>query len=122
MQIGERVRRVPTVYGVDAAGRVEVGKAQSGTITYIHPEGRFYVVTFADGIRESFYDLNKRADGTYKHNDPEKADMRGIKKDGKKYTVELCHNYKRAYLGRFTDLGAAKRARDAYERKHGLSV
>lgn len=43
----------------------EHGRTYTGTVVWIHPEGRFYVVEFAFGLRkfrESFYFPERRGD------------------------------------------------------------
>jgi hypothetical protein len=66
MNIGDRVSIVPQTFGNgtdkpgDAAlhARLDYEKRvepQPGTVTYIHPSGRWYQVTFDVGIKECFF-------------------------------------------------------------------
>ena len=61
MKIGDRVWMVPETFGqkVDDRSKAritpETGIFQSGTVTYIHPSGRWYQVTFDCGLKECFF-------------------------------------------------------------------
>ena len=57
MQVGDRVQRVCETLGdpFEDGGTVkEYRKALDGVVIYIHPQSRFYVVDFGQGLRESF--------------------------------------------------------------------
>ena len=48
--VGDTVTRRPTTFSGEGGA-----KLMRGTVVYVHPKGRFHVVEFAHGIRESFY-------------------------------------------------------------------
>ena len=48
--VGDTVTRRPTTFSGEGGA-----KLMRGTVVYVHPKGRFHVVEFARGIRESFY-------------------------------------------------------------------
>ena len=57
MQIGDKVKRVCETLGdpYESGSTIkEYRKALDGVVVYIHPEGRYYVVDFGQGLRESF--------------------------------------------------------------------
>lgn len=55
MRIGDRVRRIPTTFEAKTGGNPRGAPApQPGTVTYIHPLGRFYVVRFDCGFCEAY--------------------------------------------------------------------
>lgn len=55
MQLGDRVRRMPTMFEAKTGGDLRGAPApQPGTVTYIHPRGRFYVVRFDCGFCEAY--------------------------------------------------------------------
>lgn len=55
MRIGDRVRRMPTIVEDKNGNRGwNATEPQPGTVTYIHPRGRFYVVQFDMGFSEAF--------------------------------------------------------------------
>lgn len=52
VHVGMKVRR-KTVYGEsEIAGGLK--KSYTGTVVYIHPEGRYHMVEFQDGLRECY--------------------------------------------------------------------
>ncbi len=51
VKIGDTVIRWPVSLGDTAH---EKAKPMKGVVVYIHPKGRFHVVEFDQGIRESF--------------------------------------------------------------------
>lgn len=60
MNIGDRIMIQPETFGPDTAisksrGVCSSRPAYPGTVTYIHPSGRWYQVTFDNGIRECFF-------------------------------------------------------------------
>lgn len=54
MKIGDRVRLIPAITKDKDGNNRSVAAPLPGTVTYIHPKRRFYVVLFDDGFRESF--------------------------------------------------------------------
>jgi len=65
MKVGDRVKMRPETFGNDA-DRPDVHNHTSkalwsaappipGTVTYCHPSGRWYQVTFDNGIKECFF-------------------------------------------------------------------
>ena len=52
LRVGDTVVRCPVTFG---GGEGKAAKLMRGTVVYVHPKGRFHVVEFARGIRESFY-------------------------------------------------------------------
>lgn len=60
MNIGDRIMIQPETFGPDMAiSKTHIGGAvrpeYPGTVTYIHPAGRWYQVTFDNGIKECFF-------------------------------------------------------------------
>ena len=66
MNVGDRVRVIPSTFGmgVDKPGETashtrsdynHKPKPLPGTVTYIHPSGRWYQVTFDNGVKECFF-------------------------------------------------------------------
>lgn len=60
MNIGDRIMIQPQTFGPDMAisksrGVCAARPAYPGTVTFIHPSGRWYQVTFDNGIRECFF-------------------------------------------------------------------
>ena len=50
--VGDTVMRRPVTFGQSEKG---APKQTRGAVVYVHPRGRFHVVEFARGIRESFF-------------------------------------------------------------------
>lgn len=64
MRIGDRVRRMPTIAEDKNGNRGwNATVSQPGTVTYIHPRGRFYVVRFDTGFCEAFPFMEVGKDG-----------------------------------------------------------
>lgn len=60
VKVGDRVMKQPLTFGSDQAiaqdkGIIHSRKAYPGTVTYVHPSGRWYNVTFDNGLKESFF-------------------------------------------------------------------
>lgn len=60
MKIGDRIMAQPDTFGPDLKvendkGFCKARPAYPSTVTYIHPSGRWYQVTFDNGIRECFF-------------------------------------------------------------------
>ena len=60
MRIGERISIQPDTFGSDLKlekdrGFCKMRKSYPGTVTYIHRSGRWYQVTFDNGIKECFF-------------------------------------------------------------------
>ena len=62
--VGDRIRIVPETFGNSTLGTPKKGQgvheakrtAYPGTVTYVHPRGRWFQVTFdAAGIKECFF-------------------------------------------------------------------
>lgn len=55
MKIGEKVTRQPESFAdiEPKTGKI-IRRTMRGKIVYIHPKGRFHVVEFESGVRESF--------------------------------------------------------------------
>ena len=51
VKIGDKVARRPVSFSDSAE---KGAKTLRGTVVYVHPKGRFHVVEFEKGIRESF--------------------------------------------------------------------
>lgn len=56
LHVGDIVQRKPETFSED--GTKNAGMMQ-GTVVYIHPQGRFHVVEFLSGVRESFVGVMK---------------------------------------------------------------
>lgn len=60
LKIGQKVTRTPkTIESMGAGDKRAVGcvlsaRPTSGIVVYIHPKGRFHVVEFKHGLRETF--------------------------------------------------------------------
>lgn len=54
MNIGDRVRQVQDSIQPISNGRNVLFPPQPGSVVYIHPEGRFFVVRFDSGFAEAF--------------------------------------------------------------------
>jgi hypothetical protein len=55
MKIGWRGKWLPDVNDADGGKKKEERQELMGTVVYIHPLGRFYVVRFDCGFCESFF-------------------------------------------------------------------
>jgi len=60
MKVGDRIMIQPETFGPDMAisksrGVCSARPEYSGTVTYIHPSGRWYQVTFDNGVKECFF-------------------------------------------------------------------
>ena len=60
MKVGDRIMIQPETFGPDMAisksrGVCSVRPEYPGAVTYIHPSGRWYQVTFDNGIKECFF-------------------------------------------------------------------
>jgi hypothetical protein len=60
MQVGDRIMAQPDTFVPDMAisksrGVCSVRPEYPGAVTYIHPSGRWYQVTFDNGIKECFF-------------------------------------------------------------------
>ena len=60
MQIGDRIMIQPDTFGPDLKVETDKGfcrarPAYPGTVTYMHPSGRWYQVTFDNGVKECFF-------------------------------------------------------------------
>lgn len=54
MNIGDRVRCTPDSIQPVSNGRNVLFPPQPGTVIYVHPKGRFFVVQFDSGFSEAF--------------------------------------------------------------------
>lgn len=55
MKIGDKIRKIPESIQPQKNSDFILGPLP-GTVVYIHPKGRFYVVLFDAGFRESYRD------------------------------------------------------------------
>lgn len=54
MKIGWRGMWLPDVNDADGGKKKEEWRSLPGTVVYVHPRGRFYVVRFDCGFSETF--------------------------------------------------------------------
>lgn len=55
VRVGERVTRYPlTILAPSETLGGKNAKAMQGRVVYVHPRGKYHVVEFTGGIRESF--------------------------------------------------------------------
>ena len=55
MKIGEKVTRIPQSFSdIDIKTGKQNQRPMRATVVYIHSKGRFHVVQFGSGVRESF--------------------------------------------------------------------
>lgn len=60
MKVGDRIKIQPDTFGPELKVEKDKGfcrarPAYPGTVTYIHPSGRWYQVKFDNGVKECFF-------------------------------------------------------------------
>lgn len=58
VRVGDSVLRQPVTF-TDSVTDSKVARVMRGTVVYVHPKGRFHVVEFSRGIRESFMGVQR---------------------------------------------------------------
>lgn len=58
VRVGDSVLRQPVTF-TDSVTDSKVARVMRGTVVYVHPKGRFHVVEFSRGVRESFMGVQR---------------------------------------------------------------
>lgn len=58
VHVGDSVLRQPITF-TDSVTDSKVARLMRGTVVWVHPKGRFHVVEFSRGVRESFWGVRR---------------------------------------------------------------